>query len=320
MALNITSTQYGGKLATPIIKEAVSKSDFITKSGIQVRPSFKDLVVLPEVDFNPTLKSYTVDPDFSYNSASYNERQVELCKFRSDLKIDHDKLESTYYSEQYANGFVNEKITQTDVYRVITQLMLDQIKYQYSLVALNGDTSIGSGLESNCDGLIKKLEDDADTNDVSGNLTALQDSSPSSIDNVLTELESVVDAMPDKVKYDNTKDINGNLILAVSPKVAETLRRYYKQSNDFMFDPRSAFELAVEGYTVVPIVGMEDNEVLFYNPNNIFNFVDAREDFNDLIVTDQMKIQNIDSVYLTVKFKGAISYGRADEIVLYQAS
>jgi hypothetical protein len=324
MSIGLNNIEYGGKAVQDVVRAAISQAGITQAIAPTVRQGFKGKAIIPEMDERLALKDYTVCANTTGQDFTYNERKEDLCELDLATRMNHNTFVSTYQEAAYQRGFQSEKISQTLAYQTLIAYLRDRAADDLSKVMLNGDSTNPYGLLSFCDGLIKKLDDSSDVHKPTGTLTNLRKSDPTASKNVYTELQKAIEALPNRVRYKNTKGNANNIKVMVAPSVAETLSNYFRKSNEFFFSPAEGTKLSIGvgsfTYDVVPIVHMNEGEVVVTDPKNIYWFTDDTSDFNEIKIIDESRYSECDRLFLRMKFRSLMTVGRFDEVTYYVAS
>ena len=307
-SLNSLSTTYAGEFAGQYISAALLSGNTLANGGITIKPNVKHKEVIKKLDLSDSLSAATCDFTLSADQITLSERILEpselqvnlqLCKkdFRGDWEAlqmgisVYDNLPPSF--ADFLIGQVAAKVAET---------------MEHTIWA--GDTLGTYGL---FDGLVKKIDADAATNDVVGtSITAA---------NVIDELGKVVDAIPSAI-YGNE-----DLFIYVPQNVA---RAYVRALGGFQATIGAAGldnkgttwynggGLSFDGVKIFVANGLPSNKIVAAEKSNLFFGTGLLSDANQVKVIDMADIDGSQNVRMVLRATAGVQYGIADDIVLYQ--
>jgi hypothetical protein len=305
---SITST-YAGEFAGEYISAALLSASTIDNGGITVKPNVKFKEVIKKVDTNAIVKDATCDFDPT-STITLTERvlqpefqQVNLQLCKKDFISDWEAIGMGYSAHQsmppkfsdFLIGHVAAKVAQ---------------RTEQSIWA--GDTSTNGQF----DGLTTIVAADAD-------LPAAQEVAGTTVtsSNVITQLGSIVDAIPSKLY--GSEDLN----IYVSQNIA---RAYVRALGGFGASGLGAAgtnaqgtqwwnngSLTFDGVSLFVANGLADNTAVAAEKSNLYFGTGLLADHNEVKVIDMADLDGSQNVRVVMRFTAGVQYGVVEDIVTY---
>lgn len=323
MALNKTGINYSGKeLGIEIIRESFSQNLLHTEFGARILSGpqgGKSTVVWHDAGIDLTIRGKENCPTFDSNF-ELTQNEITLCEWQVAGSIENDALVGTYRERNLASGALNESTPDdTELMSAFVAMLTENVAEAQSARFLNvtGGTD-WSG--STCSApLMVQFEDDTLNNPVPANqrLTAV---SAITANNVQTELNRVINAMPSKYRYRSQGE---KPKIAVSANIADA----YLESLTYQAPTGAAgamganvdsSALRYRGYELVVIFNLGDNEMFMTLPNNI-GLVFDNNDMTNLLIRNGLDDSSLcDSVYWRLNWRAGAFFGKGDAVVVYK--
>ena len=305
---SITST-YAGEFAGEYISAALLSASTIDNGGITVKPNVKFKEVIKKVDTNAIVKDATCDFDPT-STITLTERvlqpefqQVNLQLCKSDFISDWEAIGMGYSAHQsippkfsdFLIGHVAAKVAQ---------------RTEQSIWA--GDTSTNGQFN----GLTTIVSTDA-------SLPAAQEVAGTTVtaSNVITELGSIVDAIPSALY--GSEDLN----IYVSQNIA---RAYVRALGGFGASGLGAAgtnaqgtqwwnngSLSFDGVKLFVANGLADNTAVAAEKSNLYFGTGLLADHNEVKVIDMADLDGSQNVRVVMRFTAGVQYGVVEDIVTY---
>lgn len=305
---SITST-YAGEFAGEYISAALLSASTIDNGGITVKPNVKFKEVIKKVDTNAIVKDATCDFDPT-STITLTERvlqpefqQVNLQLCKSDFISDWEAIGMGYSAHQsippkfsdFLIGHVAAKVAQ---------------RTEQSIWA--GDTSTNGQFN----GLTTIVSTDA-------SLPAAQEVAGTTVtaSNVITELGSIVDAIPSALY--GSEDLN----IYVSQNIA---RAYVRALGGFGASGLGAAgtnaqgtqwwnngSLTFDGVKLFVANGLADNTAVAAEKSNLYFGTGLLADHNEVKVIDMADLDGSQNVRVVMRFTAGVQYGVVEDIVTY---
>ena len=303
------TTTYAGESAGQYISAALLSGSTLEAGGVTIKPNVKFKEVIKKLASDDIVKDATCD--FSATSTitlterilqpEYQQVNLQLCKndFISDWEAmsmgvsAHDSLPPAF--SDYLISHVAAKVAE---------------RTEKSLWA--GDTATNGQF----DGITKIVSTDA-------NLPSGQEIAGTTVNagNVITELGSIVDAIP------STLYGNEGLFIYVSQNIA---RAYVRALGGFGASGLGAAgtnaqgtqwfnngSLSFDGVKLFVANGLADNDAIATTKDNLFFGTGLLADHNEVKVLDMADLDGSDNVRVVMKFTAGAQVGVIEDVVTY---
>lgn len=303
------TTSYAGESAGQYISAALLSGSTLEAGGVTIKPNVKFKEVIKKLASDDIVKDATCD--FSATSTitlterilqpEYQQVNLQLCKndFISDWEAmsmgvsAHDSLPPAF--SDYLISHVAAKVAE---------------RTEKSLWA--GDTATNGQF----DGITKIVSTDAA-------LPAAQEIAGTTVNagNVITELGSIVDAIP------STLYGNEGLFIYVSQNIA---RAYVRALGGFGASGLGAAgtnaqgtqwfnngSLSFDGVKLFVANGLADNDAIATTKDNLFFGTGLLADHNEVKVLDMADLDGSDNVRVVMKFTAGAQVGVIEDVVTY---
>jgi hypothetical protein len=305
---SITST-YAGEFAGQYISAALLSASTIENGGITVKPNVKFKEVIKKVSTDDIVKDASCD--FTATSTitltervlqpEFQQVNLQLCK--KDFINDWEAVQMGYSAHH-------------DLPPAFSDFLIAHVAAK---VAQRTENSIWAGDTSTSgqfNGLTTQIALDADlpsAQEVAGNTVTAA--------NVITELGSIVDAIPSTL-YGN-EDLN----VYVSQNIA---RAYVRALGGFGASGLGAAgtnaqgtqwwnngSLTFDGVKLFVANGLADNTAVAAEKSNLFFGTGILADHNEVKVLDMSDLDGSDNIRVVMRFTAGVQYGIVDDIVTY---
>ena len=305
---SITST-YAGEFAGQYISAALLSASTIENGGITVKPNVKFKEVIKKVSTDDIVKDASCD--FTATSTitltervlqpEFQQVNLQLCK--KDFINDWEAVQMGYSAHH-------------DLPPAFSDFLIAHVAAK---VAQRTENSIWAGDTSTSgqfNGLTTQIALDAD-------LPAAQEVAGTTVTaaNVITELGSIVDAIPSTL-YGN-EDLN----VYVSQNIA---RAYVRALGGFGASGLGAAgtnaqgtqwwnngSLTFDGVKLFVANGLADNTAVAAEKSNLFFGTGILADHNEVKVLDMSDLDGSDNIRVVMRFTAGVQYGIVDDIVTY---
>jgi hypothetical protein len=303
------TTTYAGEFAGQYIAAALLEGSTIANGGITVKPNVKLKEVIKKVSTNDIVKDATCDFDptstltLTERILTPEEQQVNLQLCKKDFVSDWEAIQMGYSAfdslppsfSDFLIGHVAAKVAQRTENSIWT-----------GSTATNGQFN----------GLSTLISTDAD-------LPSAQEVLGTTVNagNVITELGSIVDAIPSSL-YGSE-----DLYLYVSQNIA---RAYVRALGGFGTSGLGANgvnaagtqwwnngSLSFDGVKIFVANGLADNTAMAAEKSNLFFGTGLLSDHNEVKVIDMADLDGSQNVRVVMRFTAGVQYGIVDDIVTY---
>jgi len=303
------TTTYAGEFAGQYIAAALLEGSTIANGGITVKPNVKLKEVIKKVSTNDIVKDATCDFDptstltLTERILTPEEQQVNLQLCKKDFVSDWEAIQMGYSAfdnlppsfSDFLIGHVAAKVAQRTENSIWT-----------------GDTATNGQFN----GLSTLISTDAD-------LPAAQEVTGTTVNagNVITELGSIVDAIPSSL-YGSE-----DLYLYVSQNIA---RAYVRALGGFGTSGLGANgvnaagtqwwnngSLSFDGVKIFVANGLADNTAMAAEKSNLFFGTGLLSDHNEVKVIDMADLDGSQNVRVVMRFTAGVQYGIVEDIVTY---
>ena len=274
------SSNYAGKDAGMIIGQAFKTIDTIEKGAVTIAENVNFKLSLRKIAYTDGTTAYTCG--FApAGTIVLNENTIEPFKFKNDFDVCKEDFRATW-SDGIMGGGAANATAPSDIMDAIQAEVLG---------------AIGEKLESdiwtssvNFDGFITLFAADGDVNKPTADAAVTEG-------NVLAKyLKPALAAVPVALK-------NKELVLAVSPDVAEAYAFYLSTQGIVYGNGNSDFALTFGRHTITVLNGLPDNSVVIYEKKNLVFATGLTADHNQVAMVDEDEIG-----LLTGKVRGKVVY------------
>lgn len=303
------TTTYAGEFAGEYISAALLSGSTIENGGITVKPNVKFKEVIKKVDTNAIVKDATCDFDPTSTvtltekilQPEYQQVNLQLCK--KDFQSDWEAMQMGMSAFQSLPPKFSDFL----------------ISHVAAKVAQKTEQSIWGGDTSNngeFNGLTTLISTDADlpaAQEVAGNTVTAS--------NVITELGSIVDAIPSSLY--GSEDLH----VYVSQNIA---RAYVRALGGFGASGLGAAgtndqgtqwwnngSLSFDGVKLFVANGLADNTAMAAEKSNIYFGTSLLADTNEVKVIDMADLDGSQNVRVVMRFSAGVQYGIVEDIVTY---
>jgi hypothetical protein len=319
MALTKTNINYSGKeLGVEIIRESFNTNTIHADFGARILSGAnggKSEVVWHDASIDLTVNGNEICPSFD-SDYTLNQNTTTLCDYGASGRIDHDALVGTYRERFLRPGVLKERTSQdAGLFAALTAMLIEAVGEEQGSKFLTADETYGD-----CqDGLILQFQDDTLANPVPSaqRLTA----TTVTAGNVQGELAKVIKALPAKYRYKSRLQ---------RPKIAVSfnIMDLYAESLTYQASTDSAGAMGAnvdasaglryQGFELVPIVGLGDDEMFMTTPDNIGLVFDEQSDLTNLVVQDGMQDSSLcRRIAWRLDWRAAAFFGKGDRVVYY---
>lgn len=278
---------YSGEAAAGYISAALLSAKTLDENAITIKPNVKYKEVIRKMDASNLVQDASCDFTDAGSvvlSERYlipDEKQVNLVLCKSDFHADWEAISMGYSAMD-----------------VLPKTFTDYLIAQMAAhIAQNNEQYIWSELDTKFNavgsGVINKA--------LTGSITSA---------NVLTNLASVVDSIPDTI-YDAE-----DLTMYVSPKVAKAYMRYLGAENYQFQSSVEKKPLNFEGIDMFVAPGLGADQIVAGQKSNLFFATGLMSDHNEIKVIDMSDIDGSQNVRFVARFTRDVNFGIGSEIVL----
>jgi len=274
------SSNYAGKDAGMIIGQAFKTIDTIEKGAVTIAENVNFKLSLRKIAYTDGTTAYTCG--FApAGTIVLNENTIEPFKFKNDFDVCKEDFRATW-SDGIMGGGAANATAPSDIMDAIQAEVLGAIGEK-----LEADIWTSS---VNFDGFITLFDADGDVNKPTADAAVTEG-------NVLAKyLKPALAAVPVALK-------NKELIMAVSPDVAEAYAFYLSTQGIVYGNGNSDFALTFGRHTIVTLNGLPDNSVVIYEKKNLVFATGLTADHNQVAMVDEDEIG-----LLTGKVRGKVVY------------
>ena len=303
------TTTYAGEFAGEYIAAALLEGATISNGGITVKPNVKLKEVIKKVATNDIVKDATCDFDatstitLTERILAPEEQQVNLQLCKKDFVSDWEALSMGFSAHQNMPSKFSDFL----------------IAHVAAKVAQRTENSIWAGDTSNngqFNGISTIVATDA-------GLPAAQEIAGTTVtsSNVITELGSIVDAIPSTLYGEE------DLFIYVSQNIA---RAYVRALGGFGASGLGAAgtnnqgtqwwnngSLSFDGVKLFVANGLADNDAIATTKSNLFFGTGLLSDHNEVKVIDMADLDGSQNVRVVMRFTAGVQYGIVEDIVTY---
>lgn len=306
------TTTYAGEFAGKYIGAALLSGVTLDKGLVEIKPNVKYKEVIKKVTTDDIVKNATCDFDAT-STVTLTERVLQPEEFQVNLQLCKKDFRSDWEAVQMGMS----------VYDNLPPKFSDfLIAHAAEKVAQKIEQNIWAGVNASAgqfDGFTTLFAADGDVVDVTG--TSITTA------NVITELNKVVDAIP------NTLYGKEDLTVYVSPKIAKAYvaalggfsaisttvggqgangiqgmgTMWYSMGQDLNFN----------GVRLAMVPGMPSDDMVAAQASNLYFGTGLLSDTNLVKVLDMEDLDGSQNVRVIMRFTAGIQYGFGDEVVYY---
>jgi hypothetical protein len=286
------SSNYQGTDAGMIIGQAFKTIDTIEKGAVTIAENVNFRLSLRKIAYTDGTTAYSC----GFNPAGtivLNENTIEPFKFKNDFDVCKEDFRQTWSNGIMGGGAANA-IAPSDIMDAIQAEVLGAIGEKL-------ETEIWRGTE--LPGFLDLFTADGDVNKPTADAAVTEA-------NVLTKyLKPALNDVPIALR-------NKELIVAVSPDVAQAYAFYLSTQGITYGNGNSDFALAFGRHTLTVLNGLPSNSVVIYEKKNLVFATGLLADHNQVSLVDEDEIG-----LLTGKVRGKVVYNygvgyyNAEEIV-----
>lgn len=273
------SSNYNGKDAGMIIGQAFKTVDTIEKQAVTIAENVNYKLSLRKIAYTDGTTAYSC----GFNPAGtivLNENVIEPFKFKNDFDVCKEDFRATW-SDGIMGGGAANTTAPSDIMDAIQAEVLGAIGEK-----LENEIWIGSETP----GFLDLFAGDGDVNKPTADAAVTEA-------NVLPKyLKPALDAVPVALR-------NKDLIVAVSPDVAQAYAFYLSTQGITYGNGNSDFALAFGRHTLTVLNGLPKNSVVIYEKKNLVFATGLLADHNQVALVDEDEIG-----LLTGKVRGKIVY------------
>jgi len=302
MSINVTSA-FAGTNITNILSLLVLGAETIQKGLLHTIPNKYDVIYMPKLDTAADqLQSRVPTPTVSAES-DYSERVIDPKDMMWYMEFNPATFESVWADFWPRGGMVNQ-ILDPKIAAAVVKTVRGSINTQLDKLIWQGDEA-GSAELAFFDGFLKTMT--ADTETIKVPIAAIDSNS------IKESFDEMITAMPPAVR------INKRPKFIVSHNTFDAFEQY---TTALDFKGNSVYDgtqLRYRGYTVVPVGGMSDNNIVFCDATtgpegNLFAGTWLENDRNNFKIARLQ--ENSELWFLKALFRYGVNYGKSEEIVL----
>ena len=273
------SSNYNGKDAGMIIGQAFKTVDTIEKQAVTIAENVNYKLSLRKIQYTDGTTAYSC----GFNPAGtivLNENTIEPFKFKNDFDVCKEDFRQTW-SDGIMGGGAANATAPSDIMDAIQAEVLGAIGEKLETEIWVGDSTPGFIDLFTADGDVNKPTADAAVTEA----------------NVLPKyLKPALNAVPVALR-------NKELIVAVSPDVAQAYAFYLSTQGITYGNGNSDFALAFGRHTLTVLNGLPSNSVVIYEKKNLVFATGLLADHNQVALVDEDEIG-----LLTGKVRGKVVY------------
>jgi hypothetical protein len=299
MALTDNTTFYG-KDAEGFYRKALTSGT--AKSVLSLIPNVKSKIKLAYSDLGNILQADNCSFDPA-GEGSLNQKTMEVCDIKINLEYCATTFEANYLSAQLRSGATDQAVPDSYAQFVMNQVA-EVAAADLEIVLFQGDTGTTSYPQKLCDGLVKLMLADTDIIDVAATSSTINSN------NVITELDRVLTAVPAKVRN------KPNFKIFVSQEIAFAYKQKQAATTGGLFMVGDK-ELNYLGFTLIPTDGLLAKQMIAANMDNVFFLTDLTSDWDEVLMIPQRNISGARTERFVANLKFGVNYLYGNEIVLY---
>ena len=303
------TTTYAGEFAGKYVSAALLSAPTIENGGVEILPNIKFKQVMQKLSTDDILKDASCDFTAA-GTVTLTERILEVKDLQVNMSLCKSEFHNTWQGiEQGYSSFDTLPKSFADYL----------IGYVASKVAAKNETNFWTGDSSTTgeyDGIMTQVALDAD-------LPAAQEVAGTTVTaaNVITELGSIIDALPSSVY---TKD---DLHIYVSQNIA---RAYIRALGGFGTSGLGANgtnamgtqwynngSLSFDGVKIFVANGLADNTALAAEKSNLFFGCSLLSDTQEVRTIDMADIDGSQNVRVIMRMAAGAQYANVEDVVTY---
>lgn len=290
-------------LLCPNPQEFYSKA-YVTEdvvNNFRTLPNIKSATKIANVVFDDLLKASTCS--FSADNVDLDALDIDVTTFSAMAQICRFDLESSFVSLQMAQG-ANGDFAVASFMSYYWDEMSKQIQEEIAILRWVGDTAGATGTFLDlANGHEKKLLADVAVIDITASTITSA--------NVIAEMQSVLEALPGKVKQNKAE-----LRFHVASNVASAYELAAAQGNTLSYVTKT-LGLEFLNIKVIPQVGMTDNTMVLTRKDNLIYAFDAMEDAKALKAVNLEESVAEPLLRTRANVRAGFHHANPAEIVLY---
>ena len=296
------NSNYAGQVAGEIIGKAFKESDTIKRNLVNVIPNIDFQISIRKIEFTNGLKNYACGFEPT-GAVTLSEKLLTPKKLDLPLEICKEQLRQTWSSASMGFSAHNDVMPRDIETALIAQVLGD--------VSEVTESDIWTGLNTNGHflGFIPLFEDDNDV--IKANYGIVPLGADIDKDNVVSELEKVLNAIPVAVRK------SPNLIIGVSDNVALAYTQALVSAGINNGLGSNDYQLKYGRYTLEIIGGLPDNTFVAYERKNLNFGTGLLSDHNMLAIKDMDTVDLSGTVRYRMIYTAGVQYANSNEIVWY---
>lgn len=299
---SITSS-YSGQALMEFLSKSLLSGTTIDNNLVTLRTNIKYKEPLRVIDLSNTIQpdSCTFNPQ---GNITLVERMLEPKKFKVNFKECKTAFESEWEADKMRAGSLNSSYT-PDLESWLTGFIQGQVSQQIEKAIWQGSTASGV-TGSTMEGFVEKMLADSAVVDVTG--------ATLSATNILTEMDKVVNAIPDQIYGDPEIGIY----------VSRKTMRFFKQAILETYGlANNRFDITADGpdhYRGIPvyITGIADDTMVCAKKSNLFLGTDLVADYTEARWIDFSETDGSDNLGFKMRFSLDVNHAIGSEVVLYK--
>lgn len=302
-SLTITST-YAGELALPYINAAILSGDTLAKGYVTLKEGVKYKAVLKKLANSASLVQAAACDFTQQGSLTLTESVLTVTDLMTNLELCKKEFAQDWEAAATGRGFINDVVPANFVDFLIGYAAA-KVGETIEYTIWQGDTG---GTYASFDGFEKKL-----LAGLSGgaDITWPGGSTPLSAGNVITNMNSVINALPAALIGSPDTKLYVNRATAQYYRQAITALGYMQ-----MYQAADEFNLQFNGYDIYVCPGISNGTIIAAQPSNLFVGVDANSDFAEVKVVDMSLTDASDNVRMAMRFRTGVQVGVLTDCVI----
>ena len=304
MATTLTvDSNYAGQVAGEIIGKAFKESDTIKRNLITVIPNIDFQISIRKIEFTNGLKNYACG-FVPTGAVILSEKLLTPKKLDLPLEICKETLRQTWSSASMGFSAHNDVMPKDIETALIAEVLGD-----VSEVTESDIWTGNGGSNGHFGGFIPLFTADADV--IKANNGIVPAEAPIDKDNVVSELEKVLNAIPVAVRKsaDLVIGVSDNVALAYTQALVSAGINNGLGSNDY--------QLRYGRYVLEIIGGLPDNTFVAYEKKNLNFGTGLLSDHNELRIKDMDTVDLSGTVRFRMVYTAGVQYANSNEIVWY---
>lgn len=304
-SLTINSSTYAGELALPYINAAILSGDTLAKGYVTLKEGVKYKAVLKKLSNAASLVQAGTNCDFSQaGSLNLDESVLEVKDLKVNLELCKSEFARDWEAAATGRGFIND-VVPSNFADFLIGYAAAKVAENIEYTIWQGDTTTGS--YQSFDGFEKKLL----TLTGGADITWPGGSTPLSAGNVITNMNSVINALPAALIGSPDTKLYVNRATAQYYRQAITALGYMQ-----MYQAADDFNLQFNGYDIYVCPGISNGTIIAAQPSNLFVGVDANSDFAEVKVVDMSLTDASDNVRMAMRFRTGVQIGVLTDCVI----